>query len=208
MPKFRRLRNIFSKLKPRFDRNTDNLHQKGVSYRNISLYDAARRGDVSAVQRILSKHESIQEPSQSLRAASSNGHADVVLLLLQDGVDANATDNMGYTALHRAVYNGHGKVVRLLVEHGADPFLGSVSPMEWAERLWNEDPLALFQELVRRYYPEKLKEQPASAKKAINQNGLHDRARATTSRGPWPDRDFLYKGERITMSPSNPAYWD
>lgn len=170
------------------------------------LYEATCRGDKIAVQHILSKNGASQEESsRSLRTASWNGHADVVHLLLQYGVDANTTDSPGNSALHRAVRNGHGKIARLLIEHGADPFLGSPSPMKLAEILWNGRPLTLFQELVREYHPKKLREHLSSADQGFVYEGTG--YNSATSRHPWPDRTFIYRGAQMRIPPSDPAYW-
>ncbi|CAK8994192.1 unnamed protein product [Durusdinium trenchii] len=52
--------------------------------------------------------------------AASCGHLEVVRLLLEAGVDKDAADTDGWTALHIAAENGHSEVVRLLLEAGAD----------------------------------------------------------------------------------------
>ena len=57
-----------------------------------------------------------------LRGASSNGHKDVVRLLLDYGAKPNlASGDHGLTALHIAVLHGHNDVVELLLDGGADP---------------------------------------------------------------------------------------
>jgi ankyrin repeat protein len=76
--------------------------------------------------------------------ASSNGHIDVVKLLLEHGADVKAigmslrhfsssfhsqlkVDESNNTALHMASSNGHTNVVKLLLEHGADVKATSMS---------------------------------------------------------------------------------
>ncbi|KAE8153045.1 ankyrin repeat-containing domain protein [Aspergillus avenaceus] len=72
--------------------------------------------------------------STALRAASANGHKEVVQLLLKNGADANDAllenekdadlriPDMAYlpTALQGASWNGHDEVVQILLDHGAD----------------------------------------------------------------------------------------
>ncbi|OCK94699.1 uncharacterized protein K441DRAFT_635992, partial [Cenococcum geophilum 1.58] len=53
-----------------------------------------------------------------LRTAASIGLINVVQLLLQQGVDADAQDKDGLTPLALAAANGHEAVARLLLEHG------------------------------------------------------------------------------------------
>ncbi len=43
-----------------------------------------------------------------------------VKLAVSMGVDVNASDNLGETALHTAAYLGHDQIIRFLVEHGAN----------------------------------------------------------------------------------------
>jgi hypothetical protein len=125
-------------------------------------------------------------------------------LLLQHGVDPNTLDSQGEAALHKAVLNGHGKVARLLVEHGADPFLGRPSALGLAMLSWNPRPLELFLDLIEQYHPGKLgklgKRRAPAAKQAT--------AQSAASQGLWPDRHLIYRGERVTIPPSNPTYWN
>ena len=48
------------------------------------------------------------------------GHLEVADLLLKAGVDKDAADEDGETALHWAVRSGHSEVVTRLLEAGAD----------------------------------------------------------------------------------------
>lgn len=49
-----------------------------------------------------------------LHVAASRGHADIVLYLLEYGIDPQITDHWGRMALHYAEKNGHAAVVALL----------------------------------------------------------------------------------------------
>ena len=91
------------------------------SYR---LVEAARDGDTAAVRKIASApgfeptrfHEQL-----ALVCAAGRGHQEIVMELLDSGVDPNAEDSKGETAIMAAVSGKHAAVARLLVERGADP---------------------------------------------------------------------------------------
>jgi len=92
-----------------------------------ALYHAAEYGFVGVVDYLIMMHAAdVNEESSlgaALHVASSNGHAEVVYLLLQRNADVNIRDNTDdwkWTPLHFASSRGHAKVVALLLEHGAD----------------------------------------------------------------------------------------
>ncbi|KAL9615795.1 MAG: hypothetical protein Q9160_009251 [Pyrenula sp. 1 TL-2023] len=60
------------------------------------------------------------DPTLPLHAVSTNGEAEIVQLLLENGADINATDSLGQTALHHAVKHSYHAVVALLISHGVD----------------------------------------------------------------------------------------
>lgn len=95
------------------------------------LHDAARRGDLAAVERLLSDGAQVEATDGSgatpLYVAASEGHAAVVARLLAAGGDPRrqASGSFGSTGtpIHAAVRHGHLDVVRLLLEAGVDPNL-------------------------------------------------------------------------------------
>ncbi|CUG84737.1 ankyrin repeat protein, putative [Bodo saltans] len=54
-----------------------------------------------------------------LHYASDQGHAAIVLILVDDGANVNARDDMKKTPLHLAAGQGHVSVVQVLLKHGA-----------------------------------------------------------------------------------------
>jgi hypothetical protein len=107
-----------------------------------ALSEAARKGDVAAVKKLLDEGVDVNTKFRynrmALSFAADRGHADVVRLLLERGADVNASDTFyNATALTWAVSPAmdrtprHADVVRLLLQHGAqgkdDALRGAVS---------------------------------------------------------------------------------
>ncbi|XP_057659691.1 ankyrin repeat and SAM domain-containing protein 1A-like isoform X6 [Diorhabda carinulata] len=67
------------------------------------LLEAARKGNVAVVEKILGQRAKRSGPLASLRR----------------GPGANVQDSSGYSALHHAALNGHKEIVKLLLEHDA-----------------------------------------------------------------------------------------
>jgi ankyrin repeat protein len=87
-----------------------------------ALFEAIRRGDSAAVQKLLkggADPEARNDRGDTpLMAAALNAAASVLELLLQSGADANAANQAGATALMRAAT--FEDKARLLLEKGAD----------------------------------------------------------------------------------------
>lgn len=62
-----------------------------------------------------------------MHLASEAGHTEVVQILLENGGNANAQDQMnGETPLHLACEAGFSDIVQLLLDHGADTTIENV----------------------------------------------------------------------------------
>src|ERR1041384_8578652 len=59
--------------------------------------------------------------TRELWRVAEDGDTDALAAILSRGVDVDARNEHGMTALMRAAHNGHEKMVRALLEHGADP---------------------------------------------------------------------------------------
>ncbi|KAG6615490.1 Ankyrin repeat domain-containing protein 27 [Phytophthora cinnamomi] len=98
------------------------------------LYDACHRGYTSIAQELLragAKHDVICPefalcpfPGQfPLAETARQGHGPTVKMLLEWGVSKNATNKLGWTALHEAAYHSRVAIVKMLVVYGADVLL-------------------------------------------------------------------------------------
>jgi ankyrin repeat protein len=101
-------------------RTAEALAKRGAPVDNIAA--AAGLGWLEAVARLLPTADAMTR-RVALALAAQHGHADVVRVLLDAGVDPNRYNPAGFhphsTPLHQAVWSEHAKVVQLLVERGA-----------------------------------------------------------------------------------------
>ncbi len=107
------------------------------------LLTAAGRGDLAAVNTLLSAGADVNEatntvqgPTTALMEASAKGHVDIVRALIAANADLNATRGHkakdGDTALGLATMNGHRDVVEALLAAKADVNAGSRPPLYYA----------------------------------------------------------------------------
>jgi len=103
----------------------------GLEAAAAELHDAARQGDLAAVERLLAGGAQVEATdgggATPLYVAASEGHAAVVARLLAAGGNARHqvvgfSGSIG-TPIHAAIRHGHLGVVRGLLEAGVDPNL-------------------------------------------------------------------------------------
>ncbi|CAM9800522.1 unnamed protein product, partial [Scytosiphon promiscuus] len=99
----------------------DALDGKG----RTALHLSAKRGSVAPVQALLVAGADLtlrclDDGLSALDLAAGGGHVEVTRALVQQGVDVNARDSNGYTALHAAAAKDRGSTVDALIGAGAD----------------------------------------------------------------------------------------
>ena len=91
----------------------------------VPLYYVALLGFRDLAERLIAEHPehvsarggTLETP---LHAAASEGHVDILSLLIQGGADVNGRDNEDCTPLFLASYNGRLEAGEFLLNHGAD----------------------------------------------------------------------------------------
>lgn len=104
-----------------------------------TLPAVAGLGRTAEVARML-PHADAHDRQAALALAAQLGHAEVVRLLLDAGVDPSVYNPEGFhshgTPLHHAVWSSHADVVRMLVERGArldiKDKIYEGTPLDWA----------------------------------------------------------------------------
>jgi hypothetical protein len=94
--------------------------------RNEQLWEAARRGDAKAVERLIAQGVGVDAKTHygasALWLAASKGHGDVVKILLKHKADPNNMDIVwGSTPMAWAIAARKVDMVKMLLEAGADP---------------------------------------------------------------------------------------
>ncbi|MGE0207067.1 MAG: ankyrin repeat domain-containing protein [Candidatus Babeliales bacterium] len=88
----------------------------------IDLFKTIQDNDSQKVVALLVECKEMQEklPAELLIWPCARGYSTIVKLLLQAGMDVNASERDGQTALIAASQAGHKELVELLLAHGAD----------------------------------------------------------------------------------------
>lgn len=89
------------------------------------LHDAAYRGNVKKVKRLIQRGALVNEGDHKLRTpihlALLMNNKEATSFLLSRGARVNVRDRTGETPLHAAIGTGKKDLVEMLIKHGADP---------------------------------------------------------------------------------------
>jgi ankyrin repeat protein len=112
-----------------------------ASAADLSLVDAARKGDGQSVRALLDRHADANAPqldgTTALHWTVRQDDLETSRLLLKAGANPNAVNRYGMTVLSLACTNGNGPIVKLLLDAGADPntaIQGGETPLMTASR--------------------------------------------------------------------------
>lgn len=109
-----------------------------------TIWGAIRAGDAESVQQYIDDGVDIKTNDPNLMipplsVAAIYNRPNVADVLLQSGVDINAQNQDGSTALHTAAFFGYPEFVEVLIKHNADPTIKSQYdqiPVETTEVDW------------------------------------------------------------------------
>jgi hypothetical protein len=114
---------------------------------SFEIYDASRRGDIVVVNRLLRKHPGLanfktKKGDTPLHITASDGHCEIISILLNNGANIDEKNIEGNTPLHEAILFGQDKAAALLISRGAHPDERNKSnetPLSWALKYGRTD---------------------------------------------------------------------
>jgi len=113
----------------------------------------ALKGNVALSQRLIKKGADVNKTGWTpLHYAATNGHIDVIALLLDENAYIDAASPNGTTPLMMAAHYGSPSSVKLLLEAGADPLLKNdqnLTALDFANRASRTDSAAIISAFIR-----------------------------------------------------------
>jgi 7,8-dihydropterin-6-yl-methyl-4-(beta-D-ribofuranosyl)aminobenzene 5'-phosphate synthase len=106
-----------------------------------NIFEAVGKNDIEMITSLIKKNPEYlnQREEKSgltpLLKATSTGQIEICKLLIKNGADFHATDNLQGTTLHLAAYFGHQKLIKLYIDKGIDVNArdnNGYTPLIWA----------------------------------------------------------------------------
>ena len=123
------------------------IYEKPI-LRNDSLFDAASRGDVGAIGKLLQQGMNVNvanaERETALHMAAAKGHYSAVIYLLNHGANINSRTVNNWLPIHHATRFRHAQIAHYLKQRGASPYAKTadgISAVDMAKA--NRDPRIL-----------------------------------------------------------------
>lgn len=118
---------------------------------------ASLRGWTDICQKLIAKGADVNKPGWApLHYAATNGHIEVMTLLLDNNAYIDAASPNGTTPLMMAAHYGTAAAVKLLLEAGADPLLKNaqhLSAIDFAQRAARADSTEIIAGFIRNRQP-------------------------------------------------------
>ncbi len=117
------------------------------------LMIAALRGNLVAARKLMARDADVNKPGWTpLHYAATNGHLDMMKLLLEHHAYIDAESPNGSTPLMMAAQYANAQTVQLLLDAGADPQIKNqqqLSAMDFAHRASRDDSAELIAAAIR-----------------------------------------------------------
>ena len=118
-----------------------------------ALMLAALKGQLDLAKKLVAKGADVNKTGCTpLHYAASNGHVDVIKLLLENHAYIDAESPNGSTPLMMASMYGNAQSVKLLIDEGADPLLKNqigLTALQFAQRADRPDSAELLTKAMR-----------------------------------------------------------
>lgn len=121
------------------------------------LMMASLKGDLDLVRKLIDRGADVNKPGWTpLHYAATNGHLEIMQLLLDENAYIDAESPNGTTPLMMAAHYGSSAAVKLLVEAGADPNIRNqlgLTAIDFAYRASRTESAEMIAEAIRRSKP-------------------------------------------------------
>jgi ankyrin repeat protein len=121
------------------------------------LMMASLKGNLDLVRKLIDRGADVNKPGWApLHYAATNGHLQIMALLLDENAYIDAASPNGTTPLMMAAHYGSAAAVKLLLEAGADPTIRNqlgLTAIDFAYRVNRTEAAEMIAEAIRRSKP-------------------------------------------------------